>query len=192
MYQYGNVAVKYQNEKKEKRYSIKPIQVKQPQKIVQAQPKPQKMVEAQPKKQAIKSPKVKKKSVRVTHTDALFSRKEKMLYICTVIVAVAMLSLLLARGAMLAEMNYEIQVLEKESAETVAKNAQLELEVIALSSPDRIIDIAKNDLGMKMHEATLRVVTPQTSTHQGIPLSFAPSTTTTLEPRSSLQEGLTP
>ncbi|GGK15635.1 hypothetical protein GCM10010965_05760 [Caldalkalibacillus thermarum] len=131
MYQYGNVAVKYQNEKRNKHLSRQQHK-QEPKQPSQHQPHPQ--------------------------GQSLLSSREKMLYLFAVLIVIAALSLLMARGALLTEMNYELQALERELEHLEENNAKLEVEVIQLSSPERILAIAQNELGMDMRERTVKVL----------------------------------
>ncbi|EGL82167.1 cell division protein FtsL [Caldalkalibacillus thermarum TA2.A1] len=131
MYQYGNVAVKYQNEKRNKHLSRQQHK-QEPKQPPQHQPHPQ--------------------------GQSLLSSREKMLYLFAVLIVIAALSLLMARGALLTEMNYELQALERELEQLEENNAKLEVEVIQLSSPERILAIAQNELGMDMRERTVKVL----------------------------------
>lgn len=129
MYQYGNVAVQYQNHKRRK---------------LQPKRKQQKRPEHRPAPQ-------KSSGVGI-------STGEKVLYILTIFLVVAVLSALLTANASISQMNYEIQHLEREVALIEEQNANLQLEITALSSPDRIIDIATNELGMMMRDSTVRIM----------------------------------
>ncbi|MDQ0339215.1 cell division protein FtsL [Caldalkalibacillus uzonensis] len=131
MYQYGNVAVKYQNENRNRRLNNQ-----------QKQQEPKQTSHHQSK----------------TKGQSLLASREKMLSVFAVLIVIATLSLLMARGAMLSEMNYELQALERELEKLEETNAKLEVEVIQLSSPERILAIAQNELGMSMQERTVKIL----------------------------------
>lgn len=128
MYQYGNVAVQYQKEKQRKPTSNRNQQQHQNQ---------------QPQSNPVRS---------------VISPGEKLLYIFSVVVIVAVLSLLLMRVATLSQYNYEIQSMERETAQIEERNSNLQLEVAALSAPERIIKLAQEESGMTLSESTVKIL----------------------------------
>lgn len=128
MYQYGNVAVQYQNKKRRVRQT-------------QLGHRPQ--FQPEPKKETVYYG---------------LSTGEKILYICAIFVFVSGLSILLASNATISQLNYEIQFLEKETANIEEMNSNLLLEVATLSSPDRIISIATSQLGLGQKDSTVRIL----------------------------------
>jgi cell division protein FtsL len=94
---------------------------------------------------------------------SVFSTGEKLLYILSIIVVVAVLSSLLMRMATISQYNYEIQSMEKETAQIEERISNLQLEVATLSSPERIIKLAQEEWGMALNESTVRILsTPST------------------------------
>jgi cell division protein FtsL len=128
MYQYGNVAVQYQKEKQKK-----PIN-KQNQQQHQHQ---------QPHRNPVRP---------------VISTGEKLLYILSIIVVVAVLSSLLMRMATISQYNYEIQSMERETAQIEERISNLQLEVATLSAPERIIKLAQDEWGMELNESTVRIL----------------------------------
>jgi|GEM_PF-2698164 len=136
MYQYGNVAVKYQKEKKIK-------------------PKQRQVLNHQPIEQ--KNPVTK----QVVHTQRkTFSTGEKLLYIFSVIGAVILLSFILQGYSTISQLNYEVQSMEAELKTIHEQNTNLQLIVAEYSSPDRIITIAKRELGMTEKNPNVKVFEP--------------------------------
>lgn len=72
-----------------------------------------------------------------------FPAAEKLLYLSSVIVCVAIVSLILAGHATLAETNMEIQKLEREAAALAETNRQLTNEKSDLESGERIRQFAE-------------------------------------------------
>lgn len=132
MYQYGNVAVKYQNEKRYKRPD---------------QPKPRTEKEKG-------TTQVEKRAV----LPVFALSRGKVLVLFTVIIMLATLSLLMARATILTEKNFERQALEIQLRELEEMNAQLEGKIVELRSPERIITVAQNELGMTMKEDSVRIL----------------------------------
>jgi cell division protein FtsL len=97
----------------------------------------------QPQKQPIKS---------------VISTGEKLLYILTIIIVVAVLSSLLMRMATISQYNYEIQSMERETAQIEERISNLQLEVATLSAPERIIKLAQEEWGMELNESTVRIL----------------------------------
>ena len=131
MFQYGNVAVKYQNEKRYKR----PVQ----------------------KRTGLEKENSPKGNAKKRVLPAISLSKGKVLALFTVIIMLATLSLLMARAALLTEKNFERQALEVQLQKLEEANAQLEGEIVELSSPERILSVAKQ-LGMTMKEDSVRIL----------------------------------
>ncbi|WP_025028061.1 cell division protein FtsL [Caldalkalibacillus mannanilyticus] len=138
MYQYGNVAVQYQKEKK-----IRPKQRHSNQPPKQ-QPKPN-------------------KQQHVSSQRKILSSGEKLLYIACIIGIVVLLSMLLSRYATITQLNYEIQALEKEVKTIEEVNMNLELIVAEYSSPERIRKVAQEELGMVEKNPNVKVLKPSVS-----------------------------
>lgn len=130
MYQYGNVALKYQN----RREKISHLRV----------------VDRQDQQPQVE---VRKEIVYYG-----ISTGEKLLYIAALLLVVGCLSMILAGNAAISQLNYEIQFLEKEIAQINEMNAYLQLEVAELSSPERIIGIATTELGLNQEKSMVRIL----------------------------------
>lgn len=134
MYQYGNVALKYQNKRSANELRF----VKQ---VGHVAVKEQELVKTG------------------------LSTGEKLLYIFAILLVVGSLSVILMGKAAISQLNYEIQFLEKEIAQIKDMNAMLQLEVAALSSPDRIIGIATSELGLNQEKSTVRILSHREDHH---------------------------
>lgn len=116
MYQYGNVAVKYQNQNRMKQQN--PPEGRQA-----------------PKRESYSA------------------NRDKMIALFALLIIIAVLSLLMARGVLLSELNYELLALEEELVQLEEENAKLQVQVIQLSAPERILTIAEKELGMNLADA---------------------------------------
>lgn len=134
MYQYGNVAVKYQKENQKRPNIYKQPQKRNPQ-MNKNRPQPEQQAGA-PKK---------------------IAAGEKILYLLGIMVAVTVLCMLLMNHASLAQINYEVQFLERELVTIQDRNDELRTEVAELSSPDRILSIAR-DGGLHENESLVKVL----------------------------------
>lgn len=139
MYQYGNVALKYQKRQK-------------------------KMNHLRVVEQSHIQPQVEVKKEIVYYG---ISAGEKVLYIAALLLVVGCLSVLLAGNAQISQLNYEIQFLEKEIAQINELNAYLQLEVAELSSPERIIGIATTELGLNQEKSTVRILSNHSTSKHG-------------------------
>jgi cell division protein FtsL len=86
------------------------------------------------------------------------SPREKIVYIFSIIIVVAVLSLLLMQMASVSQFNYEIQSLEKEITQIEERNSNLQLEVANLSAPERIIKLAQEEWGMSLNKSTVKIL----------------------------------
>lgn len=110
--------------------------------LPQAEPTPQ----YQPQKQPARSPQQKREA------------KEKLKWLVTVVFCVGIAILLASRYAHMIGLNYQ---LEQQRAELqVMKDQQLKLEqqVLQLQAPDRIKNVAQNQLGMKQVDESKMVI----------------------------------
>lgn len=73
---------------------------------------------------------------------------EKLLYIFTVAVCVAVAGLIIYHYAEIYQTNRQIQEINRQYEQTTGQMKELQREVERLSDPKRIIDEAKNKLGM--------------------------------------------
>jgi len=83
---------------------------------------------------------------------------EKLFYLFCVLFIVSLASIVIAGYAQIAKYNYSIQQLESSIKQNYEQNDQLQLKIAELSSPDRIIEIAQNDLGMALNEQQVIVL----------------------------------
>lgn len=132
MYQYGNVALKYQTERKNK-------------------PKLNHPKKQEPKRQIRTNPNSNPRTSR-------FSAMEKMIYLFSVIIISGALILIMNQSAALSQINFNMQSTERDIVQVQEKNNQLELEVLELRSPDRIMKIAKSELNMKVEESQVKIL----------------------------------
>ncbi|GAA0364577.1 cell division protein FtsL [Bacillus horti] len=147
MYQYGNVAVKYRKEQKNR-----PNIYKQPKKVPQTQPK--KQIRGQQSKKPLA-----KKNILAG---------EKILYILGVILIVGALFILLGGNASIAQMNYETQFLEREIVTLSERNDELRVEIAELSSPERILTIAREEWGLEVNESPVKVLSTSIESHTAL------------------------
>jgi len=97
-----------------------------------------------------------------TGREKVIQSRTGIFYVCMIVVVFACLGLLLNIGLKTQAINYDKKIFynnemisqEKERAD------RLKLKISELKSPDRIINVAENDLGMKMSEniKVMRVV----------------------------------
>jgi cell division protein FtsL len=139
MYQYTNVAVKYQNERK---YKPKP----RPRQVYQPNHQPQSIPLQRPLRQPLAQPV--RKGV---------SALEKVSYLVMVMILIVGATLLMSRHVHMTEMNYQIQYLEREHQAIVEQNNTLKLTVAEYSSADRIIAKA-GEMGLVSKESTVKVL----------------------------------
>lgn len=131
MYQYGNVAFKYQNERRYKR----PNSIKSQQNL-----------------------KTDNHSQIEVRPSVLALSRGKLLVLFALIIVVAVLILLMARSVIITEINYDYLALEKELQQLQESNALLEAEIVELRSPDRILSLAEKELGMTMRENSVTIM----------------------------------
>ncbi|MCL5070894.1 MAG: hypothetical protein M1308_08360 [Actinobacteria bacterium] len=75
-------------------------------------------------------------------------------YVCIIVVVFACLGLLLNIGLKTEAINYDKKIFENNEMLSMEKERadRLKLKISELKNPDRIINVAENDLGMKMSE----------------------------------------
>ena len=88
---------------------------------------------------------------------------EKVFYIFSVIFVVIVSSFVISGYAQIAEYNYSIQKLENSITQLNKDNESLQREIAKLSSPERIITIAKEELGMTLDEEQVIVLSKSTN-----------------------------
>lgn len=84
--------------------------------------------------------------------------KEKLFYLFSVIFIVSLAGIVISGYALIAEYNYSSQKLEKSISDIKKENEQIQINIAELSSPDRIIQIAQNELGMNINEQQIIVI----------------------------------
>lgn len=84
---------------------------------------------------------------------------EKLFYIFSVLFVVTLSSIVISGYAQIAEYNYSIQKTKQSISELNLQTEHLQTEIADLSSPDRIIKIATDELGMSMNEEQIIVLT---------------------------------
>jgi cell division protein FtsL len=62
------------------------------------------------------------------------------------------------RMATISQYNYEIQSMERETAQIEERISNLQLEVATLSAPERLIKLAQEEWGMELNESTVRIL----------------------------------
>ena len=83
---------------------------------------------------------------------------EKIFYLFAVIFIAGLASVVISGYAQIAEYNYSIQKIKNSIVEINKYTDQLQIEIAELSSPERIIDIAQNKLGMTLNEKQVIVL----------------------------------
>lgn len=142
MYQYGNVAVKYRQQ--QRRVPTRNYTYALPQshtKRTKAVPQPgvQSNTNALPRK-------------------SVFSSTEKITYLTAVLFIIGTLCYLMAQSAAISQTSYDLQTIEKDLAQIVVQNDHLEQEVMALSTPERILQIAQQELGMQAEASKVKIL----------------------------------
>lgn len=99
----------------------------------------------------------KTKQVRKTKKKTM-PATEKVFYIFSVFFVVAIASIVISGYAQIAEYNYSIQKLEKSIYNINQENESLQTEIAELSSPERVLYMAQNDLGMTLDESQVIVL----------------------------------
>lgn len=86
------------------------------------------------------------------------SNGEKFLYFSTIVGIVFATYLVISTYAAIYITNNEIHALEMSINNQVTNNEALQLQVTELSAPDRILQIAKEELGMTLNDKNVKVV----------------------------------
>ncbi len=93
-----------------------------------------------------------------TLTKSRITIGEKVLYFTTVIGLVFATYLVISTYADIYITNHEIHSLERSISEQTTNNEALQLQVTELSAPDRILQIATEQLGMVLNDKNVKVV----------------------------------
>ncbi|MGO4887881.1 cell division protein FtsL [Anaerobacillus sp. MEB173] len=86
------------------------------------------------------------------------TKGEKALYLLTILGIVFASYIILTNYASIYMANKDIQVLEATIAQQTSLNEGLQLQVVELAAPERILTIAKEQLGMNLDEKQVKVV----------------------------------
>lgn len=84
--------------------------------------------------------------------------REKLFYIAMIVMFVVVSSTIIYRYSLISQYNYEIQKTSHHIEQLEESNRTLQIKVDELSSRDRIVQIAKNDLGMIENEASVKIL----------------------------------
>lgn len=85
---------------------------------------------------------------------------EKLILTTLVIASLVAGILLINNYASIYTLDHTIQSMETQVNETSKTIDELQLKVEELSAPERIMDIAKNELGMSLNEKNVQVINP--------------------------------
>lgn len=124
MYQYGNLAREYQQQK-----TYLPDQRQQRNRI---QPK-----QIEPKREQRPQQQVQHKS--------LLTPVEKGVYLIFAVMILAVLGVMVMNSATISQLSYEAQFLERELTNIEERNSELRLQIAQNSSPDRIKEVAEKN-----------------------------------------------
>ncbi|MFV9509994.1 cell division protein FtsL [Tepidibacillus sp. LV47] len=91
---------------------------------------------------------------------------EKLFYLVTVLIVGAIASVIISNYAQIVEYNYQIQKQEQSIKAIQIENENLQLKIAELSSPERILAIAKERLGMKLNEEQVIMLSNQLNPKQ--------------------------
>ncbi|MDP4553101.1 cell division protein FtsL [Alkalihalobacillus macyae] len=99
---------------------------------------------------------VKQKAVYIER--GRITKGEKLLWMMLVLAFVAASIFMVSNYASIYNLNTNIQQVESEQRAQIKQNEELQVKVSGLSAPDRIMDIAQNELGMKLNDQNVEVV----------------------------------
>lgn len=97
-------------------------------------------------------------SVMISKRRKKFSKGEKGLSILFLVVILAFVGMIIANQARIYSMDRDIYKLERQIEAQAEVNQALQLQVIELSAPDRILHIATEQLGMTLDDNKVKVV----------------------------------
>ncbi|ADC48212.1 Divisome protein FtsL [Alkalihalophilus pseudofirmus OF4] len=83
---------------------------------------------------------------------------EKIIASAMAVIAFALIGLMLHNYASIYSLNKDVHQLQGTIAEQSQVNEGLSLQVVELSAPDRILDIATGELGMSLDDNKVKVV----------------------------------
>ena len=97
-----------------------------------------------------------------TGREKVIQSRTGIFYVCMIVAIFACLGLLLNIGLKTQAINYDKKIFDNNEMISIEKERadRLKLKISELKNPDRIINVAENDLGMKMSEniKVMRVV----------------------------------
>ena len=103
-----------------------------------------------------KQAEVKQKAVYIER--GRITKGEKLLWMMLVLSFVAASIFMVSNYASIYNLSTSIQQVESEQRAQMKQNEELQVKVSGLSAPDRIMDIAQNELGMKLNDQNVEVV----------------------------------
>ncbi|OIJ09802.1 cell division protein FtsL [Anaerobacillus arseniciselenatis] len=98
------------------------------------------------------------KTVRESSGRRRITIGERLLYFATILGLVFATYFIISTYASIYIVNKEIHTLERTIATQTTENEALNLQVTELSAPDRILKIAKDELGMELNDNNVKVV----------------------------------
>ncbi|WP_339062299.1 cell division protein FtsL [Tepidibacillus marianensis] len=109
----------------------------------------------------LKEREVVQKTIRTKVKRITIPVQEKLIYLVAVLFVVSVASIIISNYAQIVEYNYSIQKQEQFIKKTQMENESLQLKIAELSSPERILAIAENKLGMKLNEQQVVMLSNQ-------------------------------
>lgn len=86
-------------------------------------------------------------------------KREKLFFIFSVLFVVLLSGIIISGYAQITELNYEAQKVEKSITSMNEENENLQRKIAELSTPERILKIARDELGMSLNEKQVLVIT---------------------------------
>lgn len=99
-----------------------------------------------------------RKNNRKTKNQSI-SGKEKLFYLFSLIFVIIIASVVISGYASITKLNYEVQEVQKSINTINQENENIEMQIVELSTPDRIIKYAQEELGMTLDEDQIIVLT---------------------------------
>jgi len=100
----------------------------------------------------------KKQTVAKQVKNSSISKGEKVIYTFVVLTLVAIAVTIISNYAFIYQSNLEIHQTERAIQQQMQINEGLQLQVIELSAPDRILHIATETLGMTLNDNNVKVI----------------------------------
>ncbi len=86
------------------------------------------------------------------------TKGEKMLWMMLVLSFVAASIFMVSNYAKIYNLNTSLQQVEADQRAQMKQNEELDVQVTELSAPDRIVNIAEEELGMKLNDQNVEVI----------------------------------